>query len=150
MGKKVRFHLVFMQIYFSQINALLIAITRVPLPDDKSLTKEDLDKLSSTLLLLVAITLDHEINGLLATLETLIVDSIYKLDLKRPKKSMTRKGMLNIDMIKILSEIEDHTLLGVNREKYFALLMNQVYAYKGVDLEDEDLDNIINNIFVKE
>jgi len=98
----------------------------------------------------VAITLDHEINGLLATLETQIVDSIYKLDLKRPKKSMTRKGMLNIDMIKILSELEDHTLLGVNREKYFALLMNQAYAYKGVDLEGEDLDNIINNIFVKE
>jgi len=65
----------------------------------------------------VAITLDHEISGLLAELETLIVDSIYKLDLKRPRKSMTRNGMLNVDMVKILRELGSNTLLGVNRRK---------------------------------
>ena len=102
--------------------------------------------MSTTLLLQVAITLDHEISGLLAELESLIVDSVYKLDLKRPRKSMTRNGMLNVDMVKILRELDSNTLLGVNREKYFALMMTQVYAYKGVDLEGEDLDDIMNEV----
>lgn len=146
MGKKVRFHLALMQGYFSWINALLIGITRVPLPEDKKLTEQDLEKLSGTLLLQVAITLDDEINGLLAELETLIVESIYKLDLKRPRKSMTRNGMLNVEMIKILRELDNNTLLGVNREKYFALMMTQVYAYKGVDLEVENLDAMMNEV----
>lgn len=147
MDKKVRYHLALMQGYFSWINALLIGITRVPLPDDKKLTKEDLEKLSGVLLLQAGITLDNEINGLLAELETLIVDSVYKLDLERPKKSMTRNGMLNRDMISILHELSNHTLLGIDKEKYWSLMITQVYAYKGVDLDGEDLDDIINNVF---
>ena len=146
MGKKVRFHLALMQGYFSWINALLVAITRIPLPADKKFSEEDIDKLSTTLLLQVAITLDHEISGLLAELESLIVDSVYKLDLKRPRKSMTRNGMLNVDTIKILRELHNNTLLGVNREKYFTLMMTQVYAYKGVDIEGVDLDDIMNEV----
>jgi hypothetical protein len=147
MGKKVRFHLALMQGYFSWINALLVAITRIPLPDDKKLIEEDIDKLSTTLLLQVAITLDHEISGLLAELETLFVDSVYKLDLKRPRKSIARNGMLNVDMVKILKELDFNTLLGINREKYFALMMTQVYAYKGVNIDGEDLDDIMNEVF---
>lgn len=139
MGKKVRFHLTLMQAYFSRINALTISITRLPLPEDKALTEEELRKLSRILLLLVGITLDHEVNGLLAELETLIVDSVYKLDLKRPRKSVTRNGMLNSDMLNISKELEEHTLLGVNREKYFALMMTQVYQYKGIDPDGDDL-----------
>ncbi|GBF12452.1 hypothetical protein [Tepidibacillus sp. HK-1] len=150
MGKKVRFHLALMQAYFSWINALLLGITRVPLPEGKELSREDIDKLSGVLLLQVGITLDHEINGLLAELETLIVDSVYKLDLKRPKKSMTRNGMLNSDMLKILKELDTRTLLGINREKYFALMMTQVYHYKGMDPEEDDLDEIINEVFGEE
>ena len=146
MGKKVRFHLTLMQVYFSWINALLVATTRIPLPADKKLSEEDIDKLSTILLLQVAITLDHEISGLLAELETLIVNSIYKLDLKRPRKSMTRNGMLNVDMVKVLKELDGNTLLGINREKYFALMTTQVYAYKGVDIEGEDLNDIMNEI----
>ena len=146
MGKKVRFHLTLMQVYFSWINALLVATTRIPLPADKKLSEEDIDKLSTILLLQVAITLDHEISGLLAELETLIVNSIYKLDLKRPRKSMTLNGMLNVDMVKVLKELDGNTLLGINREKYFALMTTQVYAYKGVDIEGEDLNDIMNEI----
>lgn len=150
MGKNVRFHLSLMQAYFSWVNALLVGITRLPLPEGKELSKEDIDKLSGTLLLQVGITIDHEINGLLAELETLIVDSVYTLDLKRPKKSMTRNGMLNSDMLKILKELDTRTLLGIKREKYFALMMTQVYFYKGVDLKEEDLDEIINEVFGEE
>jgi hypothetical protein len=136
-----------MQSYFSCIIALLIGITRVPLPEDRALTAEELEKLSGILLLQVGITLDHEVNGLLAELETLIVDSVYKLDLKRPKKSVTRNGMLNSDMLNILKELDQHTLLGVNREKYFALMMAQVCQYKGINPEENDLDAIINEVF---
>jgi hypothetical protein len=147
MDKKVRFHLSLMQAYFSWINALLIGITRVPLPEGKSFTRQELNELSSILLLQVGITLDHEINGLLAHLETLIVDSVYKLDLKRPRKSMTRNGMLNPDMIKILKELNQHTLLGLNREKYFALMIIQVYSFKGIDMTDADLEQILEQVF---
>lgn len=147
MGKEVRFHLMLMQAYFSWVNALLIGITRVPLPKDKALTKEEIDKLSSKILLQVGITLDHEVNGLLAELETLIVDSVYKLDLKRPRKSLTRNGMLNSDMLQILKELNEHTLLGSNREKYFGLMMTQVYRFKGIDDIGEGLDDIIDEMF---
>lgn len=148
MDEKVRFHLALMQEYFSWINALLIAITRIPLPEDVKLSKEDIDKLSNVILLQVGITLDAEINGLLAHLETLMVESIYKLDLRRPKKSMTRNGMLNTDMLKILKELDKRTLLGIDREKYFSLLLLQVCRYKGVELNDEEkFDDIIDKVF---
>ena len=58
--------------------------------------------------------------------------------------------MLNRDMLSILHELSNHTLLGINKEKYWSLMMTQVYAYKGVDLEGEDLDQIINDIFGEE
>lgn len=147
MDEKVRFHLGLMQGYFSWINALLIAITRIPLPEDVELSKEDIDILSNVILLQVGITLDAEINGLLAYLETLMVESIYKLDLKRPKKSMTRNGMLNTDMLMILKALNEHTLLGVDREKYFTLMIMQVYRYKDVELSEADIDDIIKEVF---
>ena len=147
MGKKVRFHLMLMQSYFSWINALLIGIIRVPLPKDKALTPEELDKLSGILLLQVGITLDHEVNGLLAELETLIVDSVYRLDLKRSKKSVTRNGMLNSDTLRVLKELDENTLLGINREKYFGLMMTQVFLYKDVNPGENDMDEILDEMF---
>ena len=147
MGEKVRFHLALMQGYFSWINSLLVGITRIPMPKGKELSREDIDKLSGILLLQIGITLDHEINGLLAELESLIDDSIYNLDLKRPKKSITRNGMLNSDTIRIVKELDTHTLLGTNREKYFALMMTLTYRYKGIDPEEDDFDEIIVEVF---
>lgn len=143
MDKKVRFHLTLMQAYFSWINALLVGITMVPLPEGNTLTDEQLDKLSSMLLLQVGITLDHEVNGLLAHLESLIVDSVYKLDLKRPDKSITRNGMLNPDTLKVVRELDQNTILGVNREKYFALMITQIYRYKNIDLTEQGLDELM-------
>lgn len=51
MDEKVRFHLQLMAGYFSWINALLVGITRIPLPEGVELSKEDIAKLSNTLLL---------------------------------------------------------------------------------------------------
>lgn len=150
MDEKVRFHLQLMAGYFSWINALLVGIARIPLPEGVELSEEDINKLSNTLLLQVGITLDAEVNGLLAHLETLMVSSIYKLDLKRPKKSMSRNGLLNIDMIRILQELDSNTLLGRDREKYFSLLLIQVCRYKGVELDDENMDDIMDSVFNEE
>jgi hypothetical protein len=145
MDEKVRFHLSLMQGYFAWINALLVGISRVPLPEGKTLTREELEELSSILLMQVGITLDHEINGLLAHLESLIVNSVYKLDLKRPRKSMTRNGMYNCDMVKVLKELDKKTLLGKHREKYFTLLITLVCSYKQIDMSDVDIDEMMRN-----
>jgi hypothetical protein len=55
--------------------------------------------------------------------------------------------MLNSDMLEILKELDEHTLLGVNREKYFGLMMTQVYRYKGIGVEEEGLDKILDEMF---
>lgn len=147
MDKKVRFHLSLMQGYFAWINALLVGITRVPLPEGEQLSVEEFKEIASILLLQIGITLDHEINGLLAHLETLIVDSVYRLDLNRPRKSMTRKGMFNRDMVSVLKELDKKTLLGLHRERYFALMITLVYSYKQIEMSDVDIDEMIKNIF---
>jgi len=147
LDNKTRFHLLLMQAYFSCINALLIGLTRVSLPADNKLIQEELNKLSEIILLQVGITLDHEINGLLAHLETLIVDSVYKLDLNRPKKSITRNGMYNTDTLRVMRKLDEHTLLGSNKEKYFALMILQVYRYKNISLQENDLDELVKETF---
>lgn len=143
MDTKVRFHLSLMQGYFAQINAYLVLMTRIPLPEGKQLSDEEFKELASVLLLQMGITLDHEINGLLAHLETLIVDSVYKLHLKRPRKSLTRNGMFNIDMLRIAKTLDRKTIWGANKEKYLALMISQISAYKNVDLNEDDIETIL-------
>jgi hypothetical protein len=149
MDKKVRFHLSLMQGYFAQINAYLVTMTRIPLPENKQLSDDEFKELASILLLQIGITLDHEVNGLLAHLETLIVESVYKLHLTRPRRSLTRNGMLNMDMIKIAKTLDRKTLWGTNKEKYFALLLSQICAYKDVDLSESDFENMIKSAFAE-
>lgn len=43
---------------------------------------------------------DGEINGFMSELDELIVDSVYKLELRRPRKSMMRDNLYNVDMEK--------------------------------------------------
>ena len=143
MDTKVRFHLSLMQGYFAQINAYLVLMTRIPLPEGKQLSDEEFKELASVLLLQMGITLDHEINGLLAHLETLIVDSVYKLHLKRPRKSLTRNGMFNIDMLRIAKTLDHKTIWGANKEKYLALMISQISSYKNVDLNEDDIETIL-------
>jgi hypothetical protein len=138
-----------MQGYFAQINAYLVTMTRIPLPENKQLSDDEFKELASILLLQIGITLDHEVNGLLAHLETLIVESVYKLHLTRPRRSLTRNGMLNMDMIKIAKTLDRKTLWGTNKEKYFALLLSQICAYKDVDLSESDFENMIKSAFAE-
>ena len=78
MNEEVRYHLQLMTGYISWINALLVAIKTITLPEGVELSDDDVKKITNILLIQVGITLDAEINGLLAHLETLMVNSIYK------------------------------------------------------------------------
>lgn len=84
---KVRQHLQCMGAYFATINAVLVGFNRIPLPTGVQLSESDLNKLGSTVLLIVGSAIDDEFNRMVLELEVLMVRSIYKLDLKRPKRS---------------------------------------------------------------
>lgn len=107
---KVIRHLNLMQGYFAQINAIRVLMRRIPPPPNETLTEEEWKKSDQLLLLQLGIVLDNEINALLVELEVLLVDSIYRLRLKRPKKSLTRNGFLNKDMILMVRKLNSSIL----------------------------------------
>ena len=137
LGQKTLFHLTLMQAYFSWVNALLIMLQRVHLPDEQKLTEGELNELADKLILLIGVTLDDEIGGLLAHLEVLMVDSIYRLDMKRPKTSLMRDGLLNRDTLKIIKVLSTQTALGVERENYFSLVVLLVFIKKNIPLDKD-------------
>lgn len=149
LNKKVILHLNLIQGYFAQINALCVLMRRIPAPQRDTLTKEDWQKAEELFLLQLGIVLDNEINALLAELEVLLVDSIYRLDLKRPKKALTRNAFLNKDMLDMIRKLEA-SLLGVKKEDFLMLAILQVYAIKGKHPSDEDIDRIFEALIIYE
>ena len=146
LGKEVRFHMTLMQAYFSWLNACLLTPNRVPLPDGESLTTIEQAQLDDKLILLQGIVLDAEFNGLVAELEVLMVNSIYHLKLDRPKKSMMRNGFLNRDTKKLVSILENRTLLGREKENFISLAMLLTYQIKGLSLDESKLDQVISAV----
>lgn len=144
LGKEVRFHLELMQTYFSWVNANLLAIQRIPLPDGIYISDDDLRVLSDKIILLLGISLDNEIKGLIARLEVLMVDSIYRLDLKRSKNSLMRNGFLNRETKRIIRILNRKTLLGIQRDHIFALITLLVYQIKGLDPEQLDMGALLD------
>ena len=62
---------------------------------------------------------------------------------------MTRNGMLNVDMIKVLKELDRNTLLGINGEcpmKYSETEIKKLLKTKDLSLEDQVKVNILNFI----
>lgn len=103
---KVKEHLVFMQIYFSFFNQIPLLIKRISLPRGQELKDEEFEHVHRVLLLLLGQCCDNEINALMSELDEKIVDSVYKLELSRPKKSMMRDNMYNVDMKRIMKRFE--------------------------------------------
>ena len=134
LNTKVRDHLFFMQGYFASVNALIIQIGRVPVPKEMALNVEDVNSLASSIILPAGITLDYEISELISELETLIVDSVYNLDLKRPKNTPMRNTLLNKDTKNIEKKLKK-TLLYKEQEKYANLIITTVYEYLGEEFE---------------
>ena len=146
LGQKTLFHLTLMQAYFSWVNMLLIMLQRVHLPDGHKLTEDELSELADGLILLIGVTLDDEIGGLLAHLEVLMVDSIYRLDMKRPKTSLMRDGLLNRDTLKINKVLSTQTALGTDRENYFSLVVLLVFIKKNIPLDKEAIMHAALNL----
>jgi hypothetical protein len=76
LSQEVRFHLELMQAYLSWVNANVVFIRRIPLPDGIYLTEAESEKISNQILLIQGVSLDNEFKGLIAHLEVLMVDSI--------------------------------------------------------------------------
>lgn len=87
-----------MQAYFAAINSSLIVFNRIPLPAGIVLSSEEMEQLSEKLLLILGVALDEEFNELLMEFEVLMVNSIYKLDLSRPKNSFLSKYKENKEL----------------------------------------------------
>lgn len=140
---KVRTHLVFMQLYFAVFASIPLMVKRIPLPVGQELSDEEFQEVCDRILLILGVSCDGEINGFMSELDEKIVDSVYKLELNRPKKSMLRRNMYNVDMKKCMKRIENKTIIGVAQENIFHLIMDTVYTKKGIDesqMSDEEFD----------
>ena len=82
------------------IQYVRIFLSIIPLPKGKELTDEEFGHVCNQVLRLLGISCDGEINRFMSELDELIVDSVYKLELRRPRKSMMRDDMYNVDMAK--------------------------------------------------
>lgn len=145
---KVKTQLVFMQLYFGFFNTIPLMIKRIPLPEGNKLSDEEFGALTNKVLFLLGLSFDGEINRLLSDLDEKIVNSIYKLDLDRPKKSMVRNNMYNVDLNKLIKKLQNKTLLGLSTESIFKLIANLVYKTKKIDIDDlseEEYDEFIKS-----
>lgn len=138
---KVRQHLVLMQGYFASINAMLIFFNRVPLPKEIKLDEEDFNLLGKKLLLILGAVLDKEFNYLVIELETLLVDSIYKLDLTRPKAGVFAKRRASKVLERTEKYLYEKTLLGNYIRQMPIIVMLLIHAYKGIEITEEDAIN---------
>ena len=135
-----------MQIYFSFFNVIPVMIKKIPLPKDKELTDEEFSALSDEILFLMGVVCDAEINSLLSELDELIVSSVYKLDLKRPSKSVLRNRMVNLDTKKLNKRFTEEMIPGVYQTNIYGLVMSMVYAKKGInpdEMSNEEYDEFI-------
>lgn len=150
---KVKEHLVFMQIYLDVFNIIPLMIKRIPLPEGQELTDEEFKKVDKTALLLLGASFDMEINMLLSELDERIINSVYKLDLKRPRRSIQRDGLYNVDMNKLQKKLMTRTQIGLCQENIFQLIMDLVYQQKGIDMDsmsDEEYDDFLKKTMSKE
>lgn len=73
---------------------------------------------------------------------------IGNLDLNRPKKSMMRKNMDNMDMKYCMKRLSTRTVLGKSQENIFRLIMDIVYKEKNIDeskMSDQEYDDFIKS-----
>ncbi len=148
LDKEVREHLVFMQMYFSFFNVIPVMVKKIPLPKGKELSDDEFTMLSEKVLFLMGVVCDAKINSLLSKLDELIVSSVYKLDLKRPSKSVLRNRMVNLDTKKLSKRLTQETIPGVYQANICSLIMNIVYAKKGInpdEMSDEEYDEFIRS-----
>ena len=84
----------------------------------------------------------------MSELDEKIVDSVYKLELTRPKKSLMRGNLLNVDMNRCMKRIQTQTILGKYNAEIFKLIMDTVYQIKHIDtskMSDGEYDDFLKS-----
>ena len=117
-------------------------------PPEKELTDEEMEKVCNQILFILGASFDGEMNQLMSELDERIVDSVYKLDLNRPKKSMMRKNMDNMDMKYCMKRLSTRTVLGKSQGNIFRLIMDIAYKEKNIDeskMSDQEFDDFIKS-----
>lgn len=150
---RVRTHLVFMQLYFGFFITIPLMVKRIPLPKGKELTDEQFLKVCEKVLFVLGVSCDGEINAFMSELDEKIVDSVYKLELSRPRKSIMRDNMYNVDIQKCMRRIERKTIVGIYQKNIFHLIMGLVYQTAGIDEEkmtDEEYDAFLKSAMPQE
>ena len=147
--EKVRDHILLMIGYFSWINIIPIIISKIELPNNKKITEKEFNQSCNKCYLLYGLLLDNEINGLIADLDTKVVNSIYKLNLKSPKKGLGRNGMLNSSTKKIIKQLRNNTILGNYWMILISLIVRITLETCKIDLSkltEEELDNMTKRV----
>ncbi|PAU77893.1 hypothetical protein CK501_14480 [Halovibrio salipaludis] len=137
---KVRHQMLLIQAYFSAINASLLTFDRLPLPAGMVLAPEEKEDLSNQLLFILGIALDEEFNQLLMDLEVLMVNSIYKLDLSRPKKSFLAQRRENREAKKVERFLLKKSLMGQYLPKIAMLAISLLEAKKGEGITSQEAE----------
>ncbi|GAA3902594.1 hypothetical protein GCM10022228_11220 [Halomonas cibimaris] len=135
---KVRRHILTMQAYFASINALLISFNRVPLPKNITLSEKDFTELSDRLLWMLGAVLDEEFNRLVMDLEVLLVGSIYKLDLTRPKAGIFAKRHAGKEIKRVENFLYEKSLLGAYIRQAPILVILLLQAHKNIEISEEE------------
>ena len=89
----------------------------------------------------------------MSELDEKIVDSIYKLELSRPKKSIMRNNMYNVNMKRCMKKLERNTIPYLYKEEIFKLIMDFVYAEKGIDtdkMNDKEFEKFLKSSIDRE
>lgn len=141
---KVRHKMLLMQAYFAAINSSLIVFNRIPLPIGIVLKAKEMEDLSEKLLLILGVALDEEFNDLLMELEVLMVNSIYKLDLSRPKNSFLHKYKENKEIEKVEKFLVKESLMGKYLPSIAVLAMDLVAGVKDIELTEEQSMEYLN------
>lgn len=139
LDQKVRHQMLLMQAYFAAINASLLLFNRVPLPLDVVLTKKEMAELSDQFILILGVAVDAEFNELLMELEVLMVNSIYKLDLSRPKKSYFAQRWRNKEIKKVEKFLLEKSLMGQYLPKLVILVMHMVEEIKEIEFTEQQV-----------
>ncbi len=134
---KTRHQMFLMQGYFAAINASMLLFNRIPFPADAQLTKEEMDKLSDQLIFYLGVVLDEEFNKLIMDLDVLMVRSIYKLNLARPKRSFLSRRFTNKEAKKAEAFLLKESIMGQALPKIVILSLGLVEALKGMEFTEE-------------
>lgn len=134
---KVRYHILRVQAYFATINAMLISFNRMPLLAGIELSEEEFTLLGDKLLLILGAVFYEEFNVLVMDLEVLMVDSVYKLDLSRPKHGLFSKRYASKEVKWVEKFLYKNSLLGEYIRIVPFLVIQLLHAYKDIEISEE-------------